>query len=75
VLQQTPFSGDHGVQYRCEMAVALFQKVPKEREKQDPYMGTYKEGGLSPDVAVYFISRASVFSIQNKVQHTHRENV
>lgn len=46
VLQQTPFSGEHGVQYNCEMSVALFQKVPKEREKQDPYMGTYKEGML-----------------------------
>lgn len=46
VLQRTPFTGEHGVQYHCEMAVALFQKVPKEREKQDPYMGTYKEGLL-----------------------------
>ena len=44
VLQNSPFIGDHGVPYHCEMEVAIYQRTPKERAKEDPYVATYEQG-------------------------------
>lgn len=46
LLQNSPFIGDHGVPYHCEMEVAFYQRVPKERTKEDPSVATYEQGVL-----------------------------
>eukprot|EP00892_Ulva_mutabilis_P006198 jgi/Ulvmu1/3950/UM018_0173.1 len=43
ILQNSPFIGDHGVPYHCEMEVAVYQRIPKDRAKEDPYVATYEQ--------------------------------
>jgi Smg-4/UPF3 family len=44
VMEGTPWPGNDGESYRCEVALALFQKVPRASKKADPKAGTYESG-------------------------------
>jgi Smg-4/UPF3 family len=44
IMESTPWCGSDGATYRCEVALAIFQKVPRPTKKPDPRAGTYETG-------------------------------
>ena len=42
------FVNKKGAQYKCTVEYAPYQKIPREKAKEDPREGTYEKGDLTP---------------------------